>query len=645
MNQPCAEYRRERSQNGKKLPELKSGLQKYIRRGQVDKALWCAGELLSFRQTPEGAGRQRIGTNFRHRLQIITLEDVGDVGLWTHADTLNTRFNEEEAVHEWVWLLASATKARICSHARAVATIRGAGDPVLALARSRYPSIAELYRSFSDDSRRQNEPEWRKALADALRVRSPLACFWAWLIQSEGAPRTINRNRKPVWQIFEALEAAASSELQQVLPIAKRWYKRDLQNLKEGFLCWMLPLLAHIGGHPFDQNDELRYVPPAPDDYPFAANRNDMEMDSFVYDIHTDGPKKGGLVTFALEGSFVENESMIVNVTWRHYYEDRKRVADGVAPVGRELPKLRSTPSQDFEDIEDILAEILDEMLPPSRDEHKEAGAPPRGDCRAVRLTSETDYEFLVRAQINTSRGKTDVYFARDPTAAADHKLVVVKGPFESRDGVDYACAMADWKRARGLPAAMMRPVCLLPDRWPEGVPLGLRNQLPRDEPAWFLVADSLLPSPPPLRRHGPTKLWPVTEVADWSQLTNHLWAPLKGWATYTCQEKTDYVLALLARYVVGIGDLADRNFIRAAGRVYSVDEDTRAGPAIRPYADLRKNKAALVRQWLEERWEEIGPAVANWEGGGPTRIQKGAELARWAIVRKLDTALGLFGP
>jgi hypothetical protein len=52
----CAAFRRERGRDGKKLSELKSGLQKYIRRGEVDKALWCAGELFSFRDAPLTSG-------------------------------------------------------------------------------------------------------------------------------------------------------------------------------------------------------------------------------------------------------------------------------------------------------------------------------------------------------------------------------------------------------------------------------------------------------------------------------------------------------------------------------------------------------------------------------------------------------------
>lgn len=98
--QICAGSRRERSRNGARLPELKSGLQKYIRRGEREGALWCAGELFSFRDAPAAEAPRRIATNFRHRLMIIFLEDVGAFGLWGRVDTLNTRWLRAAAVRD-----------------------------------------------------------------------------------------------------------------------------------------------------------------------------------------------------------------------------------------------------------------------------------------------------------------------------------------------------------------------------------------------------------------------------------------------------------------------------------------------------------------------------------------------------------------
>jgi hypothetical protein len=343
----CAAFRRERSQNGKKLPELKSGLQKYIRRGEREKALWCAGELHSFRDAPERDQARRVGTNFRHRLMIIFLEDVGAIGLWERADALNARALDADAVYRWVAMMAGARKSRACSHARAVASIRvsligGANHPSVprasAAACALYPTIAALHARHKLDPRAENELLWRPALVEALHERSPAACIWAWAIQTEGRPRTAPGGRKSVWQIFEALEVGCEPAIARLIPMARRWYK-DLQNTREAFLCWMLPLLAQVGEHPLDGNVRVVGGPvPASAEEAFAA-QPPMELDSYVYDMHVAGAGapgrgRGGLVRFANEGSLVANESEIVDPVWKAFYNDRKRLDEWVAPVG-----------------------------------------------------------------------------------------------------------------------------------------------------------------------------------------------------------------------------------------------------------------------------------------------------------------------
>ncbi len=82
-----AVFRKERTWNNFCPDVMKSGLQKYIRRGMTEKALYCAGELDLMKHTPESAGGKRaegIRTNFLHRLMVIYIEDVGiaNLGVW-----------------------------------------------------------------------------------------------------------------------------------------------------------------------------------------------------------------------------------------------------------------------------------------------------------------------------------------------------------------------------------------------------------------------------------------------------------------------------------------------------------------------------------------------------------------------------------
>jgi len=655
----CATRRRERSRHGKTLSELKSGLQKYIRRGELEKALWCAGELVSFREAPETQAVKPIMTNVRHRLMIIFLEDVASIGLWRTFDILLGQLGpqlESAIVHEWVYRMVLSPKARICSHARAFATLMD-NSAATDLARDLYPDLLEVHATILMANR--PETEWNEALRSAIRNRDVSACIWAWKIQENGFPRTCPGGRKPVWQVFLAIEKAASLEVAALIPMARRWYK-DLQNTKEAFLCWMFPLLAHIKGHNFVEPAELKLE--ASD----LVNIEPMELDDYVYDIHVSGPRKGGLMRFAMEGSRVENESDIVDQYWKAFYEDRKLIADGVAPRGppetRTMPNpapatdpppntplkvimagadlspmiLPATPLNDKPLSIFDLCEVLGIEEADLQFETKTAPedvAPEPLEERLSVLLKETDFDFDVRAQITTSRGKTDVYFAH----LGDTELVV-KGPM-SRLAVERACEMCEWKLRNGLPSVKQHLVEVYPDRWPEGVPLGLRNKTDRDQSAAFLVSESLIPGPLPRRDHGPTKMWPVTEVVDWDQLGEHRWAPLKHWNAYTIRERTDYTLALLARYVMGISDLADRNFLRAQGngvsRLYSLDEDGRSEKPVNLAGELRKKKADMVRVHLMALWDSIRAEVAAW-----TEV---SSLTRWETVLDHDKALALF--
>ena len=262
----------------------------------------------------------------------------------------------------------------------------------------------------------------------------------------------------------------------------------------------------------------------------------------------------------------------------------------------------------------------------------------------------ETDYQFVVRSQINTSAHKMDAYYCYRPLATStgvlehthdyegaqedtrDHEgahtkkvLVVLKGPFLAYKQIEYALEMQKWKMDNNLPCVELRALRLIPDRWPQGVPLGQRNKLPHItkflaaaassiaalqslmdslKPTWFLESVSLISMEEiHMRMHGPTKKWPLTEVLAQDDM-DYKWCPKDSWTTYTHQEKLDYVLSLISRYIVGISDQADRNFMRVNGRVYTFDEDTRCNREVNMWKELRKNKCAQIRSFMLE-WND----------------------------------------
>lgn len=109
---------------------MKSGIQKYIRRGITDKALFCAGELDLFKEAP--ARGETIRTNFLHRLLIIYLEDVENTAILEQVDkyitllfgerTKGDRSKEKEElwISELITIMCASKKARVASHIRAL---------------------------------------------------------------------------------------------------------------------------------------------------------------------------------------------------------------------------------------------------------------------------------------------------------------------------------------------------------------------------------------------------------------------------------------------------------------------------------------------------------------------------------------------
>jgi hypothetical protein len=384
---------------------------------------------------------------------------------------------------------------------------------------------------------------------------------------------------KPVWFIFSFLanDGCKSS--------FASWYKNHLGNMKEGFLCWLFPLLHYLGiisdGEPVEIPTDFKWN--------WDENREFKELviDDYVIDIHTKQGRKKGVVEFAIVGSHVENPFEFVNNTWKRFYEDTKR----------------------FEENMEIIGENGNDNLQ-----------------REI-----TDYEFIVRTQLSTGNHKMDVYFAKDNTG----KLVIVKGPYANQTEIEILERNTKWKKINGLPYIPYKIVKMIPDRWSEGVPLGARNTIDRSKPAWFIIFDSLIEEDEIKTKIHSSKVWPETEVVDWNKMAQFHFKYKMG--NRTEQELNDYVSALLFRYIRGISDLADRNFLLYNGRVISIDEDIE-GKNVNIYTELRKNKADYIYNWLNKNYNKL--LIQKWKNIDEASSE---ERTRMDVVKNRDATLDLF--
>lgn len=162
---------------------------------------------------------------------------------------------------------------------------------------------------------------------------------------------------------------------------------------------------------------------------------------------------------------------------------------------------------------------------------------------------------------------KTDTYYGE-----RNGKVIFIKGPIEL-ESVEPFMKLQKIKKILGLPTLNYEIVFLKPDLFGK-TPLGRRNSLDQTKEYPFITSDVLFDDKAdeiPYRLHS-SKLWPETRLVDFDRIKGmkHLdESQLKNKETLN-----EYVRTIIFRYVMGLGDLAPRNFIIKNNRVYSIDED-----------------------------------------------------------------------
>jgi hypothetical protein len=247
-------------------------------------------------------------------------------------------------------------------------------------------------------------------------------------------------------------------------------------------------------------------------------------------------------------------------------------------------------------------------------------------------LLETEEYEFIVRAQLNTTKTKQDVYFAKDRVG----KLVVVKGPYPDLIQINILKDHQQWKISNKLPYINFEVKEMIPDRWHDGIPLGIRNKVDRTKKAYFLIFDSVIFEEQIVKKKHSSKVWPETEIIDWDKIPLHFDYKSR---TLTEQEMIDYVHNILYRYFFGISDLADRNFLMVGGRVISIDEEIHGRLDCVNY-ELRKNKCVFIKDWLENNFKKLN--VQNWF---PIKTMNRVQCLKYEEIRNKQFCLRLFRP
>ncbi len=384
-SQMNTKYRNQVSVNGYDFRILKSGVQKYIRRGMTEKALYCAGEMDLFAYASEANKGEGLRSNFLHRLMIIYLEDIGNGNyeLWPY-------------LHERMMLLIEGRRSsNTRNREKEVCAIR---EVVTALSLSQKTRLASCLKAFSELRRRdiKDHPIFDEILREGEEYKNPIeglkACLKAKRIESVIYARRIFAKEELTTRVREgkgkvekgtitnAMKKArggiifdALSECGVDVTIPRKWFD-ELNTVKEQFLTWMVPMMYYLYGGPtlHGINHESMRVGERKGEWTSNIKGEKIEInEDFIYDMHTREGKKAGSGSkyFREESSRVLNECIeywprdlkTFYLTWREHcpptLEGGVFVGDWKPKESKPLLKLRledmKGESEESEDMDD----------------------------------------------------------------------------------------------------------------------------------------------------------------------------------------------------------------------------------------------------------------------------------------------------
>jgi len=274
-------FRSVKSINGIDLDILKSGLQKYIRRCEFDKAVWCATELFLFCMYDDKIARATF-TNFLNRLKIITLEDIG-LGrpqLLILIDYYMEQLKNKnyDVLPKMIHIMCYSNHYRFYSHIRnyIYSTINKSETP------------ADLIESIKIALKHKD-----------LKIVDCLNKLFLY------------NNSRLTKQYFNVLGTfLVTPVLRKILSICARWYANT--KLKESFLMLFHPAYCFIMQDIIDLNIEYAIIDFDDPQIYLKKNLSNKVIifDNYILDKHTSKGRTRDITIFKNEGSLVAYEPL-----------------------------------------------------------------------------------------------------------------------------------------------------------------------------------------------------------------------------------------------------------------------------------------------------------------------------------------------
>lgn len=563
-----AVYRNVISPGKYKFDDLKSALQKYIRRGETEKAIFVANEMFMFKHIKGGKG---FYTNFLNRLKVIALEDVGiaNPGIIVQIGNIMNSLGSDDIsdlskIHVIVTTLATSTHYRYYSHLGN----RMKTDMEMKLEKD--PACERLINKFINPNENRMWDEPIEQLILCMKAKDVRVYYW--ILSFFKIPVNLNvrvyKSNKPRYLAMSIIANFVYNDpyLFTLNEMCLNWLKS--LSVFEAYLCIVHIAMTYIHRDLVDIKYETDVENTIPAIKRFQRNLyTRLILDDYVYDKHTRAGRGFGKTTadFAVEGSLVAYENK----------ELKDQIDDGMH-------------------LEYIQARITNK---PS--------------------SEKNIFKLKARAQLTCGNSKTDVYYA---SIKSNDRNVVVKGPFGSFDVVNkfyQIMSILKWFPKVNVPHVNIKLLTL--DMF-EDVPLGIRKKLAEKGVGYFLVFNDVfeLDKYPTVKKSS--KLWPPTKVVDYDTIFAKRQIGFATPATMSEKCKISLIHQLSIRYIFEMGDFASRNFCYKDDLVYNLDVDMFVSNDVRWKKEDRQmiadtfeaNSKEIIKIWkfwvtiIDDRFEQI---------------------------------------
>jgi hypothetical protein len=597
---------------------LVSAMQKYIRRNYTQKAIWCVLDR-SFMQYDPGHGSIGKLTHIRNRLKIIFYEDIGIANLdlfiylYEHLDCITNDSSDncdtiEKTIVDVVSRMSQTKHTRMISFVKSIPqlqdnpSLREKVKPYLKY----FPTINTALEYIKLNCHKTIELN----LYETLKT-SNIACFYYYTElnypmkadKANGFHRDMTSNLKgknyiETFNIFKKIFKEKALDLKYVI-MTDKWY-RSFSNGETYFTYFHLMIMLCF---PCNQNGYLKnmvdYKSRWKDLVMYNIVEKQIDIDEYVVDMHTKIGKTirkfektnlSGKTHFLYNGSYVENEYVANEMAQelKNFYEFRNLLDIGTIEKvylngnQQDIQKFRSKKTKDSSDFYE------------ETDKEDELNS-----------NEESDWlEFIGRAQATTSISKFDSYFARIRKNYKGFKkgeVVFVKGPLpKSEENVyDILLFFKIMKKIMGLPyidverldIKMSEPSLFFHEIINDSIKksnIRYAKKFNSTTDYMFLIYKNLCGDNIPTRLYGSnvdkgkekSEAWINAKVTlvDFKKLFE-----IKVCKVFNSKEDLKdnhnlkyYILSMYFRYLFGIIDHADRNFLIefTHKKFYSVDEE-----------------------------------------------------------------------